>query len=247
MVKQQERELFGEWRQGHPHFVADGVFREDAWEAQWPKITFVLKETDGWTPDLCAWLMDPATGSGGWQTWNNVARWSKALLKGGDYPAYVSPEERRRRLARVSFLNLKKEGGGPRAKPKEIRKAARDGAGFLCRQLLLYQPDLIVCCGKWLVANILETEVLAPEGIPVQDREDVEGVSCFYARFPGKDRLTPVVDFYHPEWFHGGHARWRIFFEQMKALRALLLPASGPSPAIPPLPGSRSAAPERGG
>lgn len=231
MLQEQEQKLFEEWKssRGYKFFVSDGVFEKDAWNSKKVKITFILKEANcpNKTQDLCDWLIDQEkSGKGGWQTWNNIARWSKALLEGGEYPAYISAEERRKWLTKVSFLNLKKEGGGPKAKPKKIREAAQNDAGFIQRQLSLYQPDLIICCGKWLVSDILEKEVLSREGFPVLDREEVDGVFCFYTHFPGKERLTPVVDFYHPEWFKGGHEQWRIFFEQMKAIRSVFLLSS---------------------
>lgn len=229
MLQEKERNLFEDWksRQDYESFVYDGAFDKDTWNNKQVKITFILKEANGRNhiQDLCDWLMDPEkSGKGGWKTWNNVARWTKALLEGGEYPAYISAEERRKWLAEASFLNLKKEGGGSRAEPQKIRKAAQNDAGFIQRQLSLYQPDLIICCGKRQVADILEKEVLRRTGLPVLDWEELDGISCFYTHIPGRDRLTPVVDFYHPEWFKGGHEQWRIFFEQMKTLRALLLP-----------------------
>lgn len=229
MLQEKERNLFEDWksRQDYESFVYDGAFDKDTWNNKQVKITFILKEVNGRNniKDLCDWLMDPEkSGKGGWKTWNNVARWTKALLEGGEYPAYISAEERRKWLAEASFLNLKKEGGRSRAEPQKIRKAAQNDAGFIQRQLSLYQPDLIICCGKRQVADILEKEVLRRTGLPVLDWEELDGISCFYTHIPVRDRLTPVVDFYHPEWFKGGHEQWRIFFEQMKTLRALLLP-----------------------
>lgn len=226
-IREEENGLFDRWKKErcYDSFVRDGVFDEAVWMTQSPKITFILKEADwpGGNGNLRRNLIwEPLPQN--WKTWNNVARWTKALLEGGEYPAYISEEERRSWLAEVSFLNLKKEGGGPRAKPRKIREAARKDAEFIQRQLSLYRPDLIICCGKWLVADILEKEVLRRTGLPVLGREEADGVPCFYTCFPGGNRLTPVVDFYHPEWFKGGHKQWRVFFEQMKSVRALLLP-----------------------
>ncbi len=232
MVKEQERKLFDRWQseQKRLFFIRDGVFDEETWNAEPLKITFVLKEAD-WpnvNRDMCRHVLCGRSPTV-WKTWNNVARWTKGLLEGGGYPRNVSEAERVRLLARVSFLNLKKAGGGRRANPKEIRKAARQDAALLREQLLLYQPDLIVCCGKGLVADVLEKEVLQRPDLfgpylSAQDHEELDGISCFYTRFPGKERLTPAVDFCHPEWIAGGHARWQADYEKMKTLRAVLLP-----------------------
>lgn len=235
MIKKQQDQLFDRWQteRGYPFFVRDGVFDEDTWEAEPLKITFILKEAN-WQNEnvpLCEWVLNQESNP--WKTWNNVARWTKALLEGGEYPRYVSREERTRLLKRVSFLNLKKTGGGRGANPKKVRQAARDDAEYIREQLLLYKPDLIVCCGKWLVADVLQKEVLQRPDLPgpflpAQDWENWDGFPCFYTRFPGKERLTPVASFYHPEWFTGGHGQWQIFFEQMKEARAVLLPPQLP-------------------
>lgn len=232
MILEKQSQLFDRWQkeQGYPFFVRDGIFDEEIWKDEPLKITFVLKEAN-WRSEnvsLCRHILNGRSPTA-WKTWNNIARWAKAILEGGEYPRYLSEEERNRLLRRVSFLNLKKVGGGRGARPREIRQAARDGAGYIREQLLLYKPDLIVCCGKWLAADILAKEALQnpalPPAFPVQDWECMDGgVFCYYTRFPGKERLTPVVSFCHPEWFTGGHGQWKIFFRQMKEARAILLP-----------------------
>lgn len=233
-IKEREEDLFYHWQreQGYDCFIKDGIFDEEEWKGPGPKITFVLKEANrpGVSDDLC-WKLVHKPHPSNWKTWNNVARWTKALLDDGEYPGCISTEERIKQLRRVSFLNLKKAGGGPGAVPEEIRKAAKADAFYIRKQLLLYEPDIIICCGKWIVADVLKKEVLEREELPggawpVLDREEAEQVSWFHTRLPEQEKLTPVADFYHPEWFTGGHRRWREWFGQMKALRALLLPPS---------------------
>ena len=92
-IKEKERELFKHWkeRRGYDSFVADGIFDENVWNQQEIKITFVLKEAN-WknrTVDLCEWIMSEPKSTY-WKTWNNIARWTKALLEKGEYPKYIS-------------------------------------------------------------------------------------------------------------------------------------------------------------
>lgn len=229
MIKEQEKRLFEHWQteRGYPSFIADGVFDEKLWTAEPLKLTFVLKEAN-WrngNVDLCKWVLDNTP----WKTWNNIARWTKGMLEGGDYPAYLSVEERNRLLSRVSFLNLKKTGGGSRTDSRELRVYAHADAPYIRKQLLLYKPDVIVCCGKWIVADSLEKEVLQRPDLPgpflpAQDWEGWDGAPCCYTRFPGKERLTPVISFRHPEKRYSGHVQWRAWYAQIKAAREMVLP-----------------------
>ena len=57
----------------------------------------------------------------GWKTWNNIGRWSKALLDGNEeYPHDMSKERRVEQLKRIAVMNLKKEGGINRTKGNEL-------------------------------------------------------------------------------------------------------------------------------
>lgn len=227
-IREQEKALFQEWKRekGYDRFIQDGVFDEDTWMAQEPKITFVLKDADWPNGDgsLCwnlIWKPDPQN----WKTWNNVARWTKALLEGGEYPGYISRETRIAYLKMVSFLNLKKTGGGSENDAGALWKAASEDAAFIRRQLLLYRPDIIICGGRDTTAKFLEEEVLQGPGsmLPVRERRRINGVPCCFIYFPGKDRLTPVVGFRHPQGY-GGHKEWKLWYEQMREIGEALLP-----------------------
>lgn len=230
-IKEREEELFSQWKQvwSEPSFIEDGVFDEETWNKESYKITFVLKEPN-WpiqtmTENICKSVINGRSRNH-WRIWNNIARWTMALLDGAPFPDYLSREQRIAQLKRVSFLNLKKAGGDSSADMDEIRAYAFRGAGGIFRQLTLYQPDLLVCCG-WDgpgVADILEKEVLSRCGLPVQDREESEHISWFYTRFPGKERLTPVVDFLHPSQRGSGYGKWEEWYGWMLEVRELLIP-----------------------
>lgn len=229
MVKEREARLFERWRaeRGYSCFMTDGVFDEETWSRQRLKITFILKEANwpGGNQDLCQYLLKDSSRNA-WSTWNNIARWTAALLQGEEYPEHISQEMRVEYLRKISFLNLKKVGGGSSTDHDELRKYARADALYIREQLLLYCPDIIICCGKWVVADILEREVLAGTGgMTVQDREELDGIPVFYTRFPGKERLTPVVSFRHPQKRYTGHGQWREWYAQMKEVREVFLPS----------------------
>ncbi|MGG4495652.1 hypothetical protein [Brevibacillus reuszeri] len=110
--------LSGTWKDSreYHYFAKDGVFNPKVWAQQPIKITFVLKEAN-WPNedvDLVEWIMSEKSSTY-WKTWNNIARWSQALLEGGEYPRKVSKSDKTRILANVSFINLKKVPGGSKA------------------------------------------------------------------------------------------------------------------------------------
>lgn len=241
-IWKEEKKLFQEWRleKGYDRFIRDGVFDEATWTAQEPKITFVLKDADWLGGDgNLRWNLIHDPHPRNWTTWNNVARWAKALLEGGEYPGYISKETRILYLKKVSFLNLKKTGGGPQNEVGELWEAAKSDAAFIRRQLLLYQPDIIICGGKNTTAKFLEEAVLQcpASELPVRDRGWVNDIPCYYIHFPGKEQLTPVVGFRHPQ-VYGGHREWKLWYDKMREIgEALLVPrekGQTASPANPP-------------
>lgn len=228
-IREREEALFARWKEERRYisFVKDGVFDEGerAWRGEEAKITFVLKDpnwplnVDG---DLRESLRD-YPDKGHWRTWDNIARWSQALLEGGAFhEGRFTHEERWALLRRVSAMNLKKAGGGGSVRNSVIRDYAKRDWKFLHEQLCLYGPDIILCCGP-VVGKALERDVFPRAELPVQDREDGGEWECFYTHFPGKTRLTPVVCFHHPQ-LRCSREAVPALFQQVKAIRAMLLP-----------------------
>ena len=153
-----EDELFDEWAEKFGYgdlFIQDGVPCPDNFEKAKHQITFVLKEAHssvGW--DMRNWI-DACGAKGEGITWNNVTRWTQAILERGEYLQNISTEDRKHWLRQISFLNLKKEGGGRSANHTKIEEYARKEKDFIRRQLIIYQPDIIICCGKNVVAEWL--------------------------------------------------------------------------------------------
>ena len=88
--------LFEEWRSTYTNerFIEDGVFNKAVYSKQKTKILYILKETNNPPKNnLCEYLLSQESKSYH-KTWNNIARWTKAVLEGGDYPKTVSKEDK---------------------------------------------------------------------------------------------------------------------------------------------------------
>ena len=225
MLKEQEQQLFQRWKKerGYTSFLSDGIFDESLWEQQSVKVTFVLKEAnwENGNADLCQWLLEEHKGSY-WKTWNNIARWTQALLAGGEYPRYVSKSDKTYWLSRVSFVNLKKVGGGCQADGKVLREFAVKDAPYLREQLSLYAPDIVICCGWWVVADILYQHVLSKDTLTPWEKTS-HGFDYFYTRFEEKEAPVPVVSFYHPQRI-ASHTVFEEWYDHMREIGGELLP-----------------------
>ncbi|NLB79908.1 MAG: hypothetical protein GX061_07455 [Eubacteriaceae bacterium] len=85
--------------------VKDGIVDQETWEKQNKKVLFVLKEVDANEPfDLIEFLLDGTPGAKGWRTWNNIARWTQALLEGGEYVEKVDVEYRKNIYIKLPLL-----------------------------------------------------------------------------------------------------------------------------------------------
>lgn len=155
-LRRAEEELFREWKGKYELFVPDGLVDPLAYASSPLKITFVLKEVnDEGASDLTDFLREGAV----WTTWNNVARWSAGLLfnKTFDEVKDLNGDDRKHHLAPLSVLNLKKTPGGSTSDPAELDAFAKEDSAFIRRQLAIYKPDMIICCGT---GTIFVNEVL---------------------------------------------------------------------------------------
>ena len=101
--------LFIKWKSKYDFnaFIRDGIVDSEHYDS--PHILFVLRDMNCQSElDLCADLRKDGSG---WKTWNNISRWTKALLDGTEaYPRSMPKEERVRQISRVAVMNLKKKG-----------------------------------------------------------------------------------------------------------------------------------------
>lgn len=184
------------------------------------KILFVLKEAnrkDG-DADLCEFLLSESSPTYR-KTWNNVARWIKALLVQGDHPEYVSRSDKSFWLRKAAVMNLKKVGGGSSSNDGTIREYSRADREFLKEQIVLYQPDIIICCGRGngKNADILRNIIFEPSGVSEWQTPLTDSKYNYFTVKLADGKITPVVSFYHPQ-IYGGHKLFRKRYEKMLAV-----------------------------
>lgn len=195
--------LLEDWNAAYPFhaFIRDGIV--DAGSYEKPQILFVLREMNCAEPrDLRA---DLRRDGSGWKTWNNVARWTKALLDGDeDYPERMSAQERAEQLRRVAVLNLKKEGGSSRTDGAELERAVQQQSTWIGAEITLCDPALIICCGL-PSAGMMGNAALLKEAV----FSDSTSWSSFSSGKMGREwwyytaqingRQVPVISFCHPQ------------------------------------------------
>lgn len=216
-TKEKEKLLFEEWKekQKHPYFISDGILDEEEWNNQSCKILYVLKEAN-WEnadADLCEFLMSERSSSY-WKTWNNIARWTKAILEGGEYPRHVSKADKTYWLRKIAAMNLKKVGGDAVAENDTIYSYAQQDKKYLKRQIELYEPDIIICCGRGngKNADILHDVVFEKDEVS-EWKEPILQYNYFLATVNEKKNI-PVVSYYHPQ-MRGGHELFKKRYEEM--------------------------------
>lgn len=222
MIIEQQNILFSKWQEKRKYndFIKDGVFCEEEYVKQPLKILYVLKEAN-WngSVNLCEWILSEPK-SGYWRTWNNIARWTKALIEGGEYPHYVSKTDKSYWVKKIAFLNLKKVGGGAKANKDEISEYAIRDKKFIKEQILLYNPDVIICCGRGQGKNadLLYNEVLTDLNRS-EWKKPIKTYNWFTFEINNKD--IPVISFVHPQMW-GGHDRFKEKYNDILDIKANL-------------------------
>lgn len=225
--------LFAEWKAAYNFnaFIRDGIVDPDYYEK--PHILFILRDMNCQSErDLCADLRNDGSG---WKTWNNIGRWTKALLDGSEeYPRFMPKEERVRQISRVAVMNLKKEGGGSRTEGHVLEHAVEEQCDLIHEEICLCDPDIIICCGlssagmKGNAALLEEKQVLPP----------VDGWEKFYSQSLDRDwyyykavvnnKLIPIISFCHPQVtnLQGARGHDKLFeplYRDMLKIRELFL------------------------
>lgn len=189
--------LFGEWRKNDESFCRDGVADWKLYEQSRPRLLYLLKEVNdprGGMSDLITEVV--RKGKYG-PTFNNLTRWTRGIRNlPGDTPwvsqlIEISDDERRLQLASVGVMNIKKSPGGGSTPIGSIQEIARKDAGFLRRQLEIFEPDLTICCGTG-TADAIEV-VLGEERKPSW-RHTSRGIRWFDLGRGGQ-----VIDYFHPQ------------------------------------------------
>lgn len=214
-------ELFVKWEENgnFNFFVKDGIICEDVYSLQKTKILFVLRDAhiaEGQKPpyDLRVGLANPIAEG---KTWNNVARWTNALLSDSvefEKIENINADELKKQLIRVAVLNLKKEAGESRA--KNIEKYAKEHSEWIKKEIEICNPDIIVAGGTFddLFSKVYRQTV--PKEIikgNFKGREYRKG----YVMVQGRE--IPVIDQYHPQYT----GKNKKLFYDMVEMRKLLI------------------------
>lgn len=224
-------ELFADWRIQHPFqaFIKDGVVDPDCYEE--PHVLFILRDMNCREDFDLRWHLREF-GSG-WKTWNNIGRWTKALLDDHtEYPADMTQEVRKREVKRIAAMNLKKEGGGSRAIGIELLNAVQSQKDCILKEIELCDPRIIIACGL-SSASITGSAALLHQYVfdslpewrkllsPNWNRE------WYYFLAEINGHTVPVVSFCHPQvtTIAGlrGHQLFSILYEDMRYIRKSLL------------------------
>lgn len=209
-IKEKEELLFEKLKKENHDRVKDGIVDENQYLSLKYKILYVMKEVNGgkdW--DLREFLYD----GGRSQTWDNVARWTQGILNLDKEYSWeeLSKDNEDRRLTylkKIGSINLKKNGGGYTSVDKEISKAARENREIIKKQIELYDPDIIICCGT---AGAFVNSVLDPKEIKWSMTQ--RGVE--YIKYKEKT----ILSYAHPE------ARIRdayLYYALVDAVREIL-------------------------
>ena len=142
-----ENELFNKWKKTRPNLIRDGVVNEDNYLSSKLKVLYILKEVHG------NWEMKKHLGKDeNGVTWNNIARWQYGIENIDSEMTfekirYINRQFRHKYLKNIAVLNIKKEYGGARSKPKELRGYTEVDRELLREQINIYSPDIIICGG----------------------------------------------------------------------------------------------------
>lgn len=195
--------LFENWIKEYPFnaFIRDGIVDADSYSN--PHVLFVLRDMNCQTGhDLCE---DLRRDGSGWKTWNNIGRWSKALLDGcEEYPKDMSRENRVEQLRRIAVMNLKKEGGGSRTNGNELLEAVKTQREQIYEEICLCEPDIIICCGLTASgitgnATLLKEYVLpiTTEWLSFRSKSFQRDWWYYYTNI--NEKRVPVISFCHPQ------------------------------------------------
>lgn len=196
-------DLFTKWNAQYNFdaFIRDGIVDTHHYES--PHILFVLRDMNcQHERDLCA---DLRRDGSGWKTWNNIGRWTKALLDGEEeYPQDMSTANRVTQLKRIAVMNLKKEGGDRRAVGNKLLETVQTQHDLIYEEICLCNPSIIICCGLPIKGCPSNADLLWHYVFPVRSEwgnfrsVKLPQVWRFYSATIN-EKNVPVISFCHPQ------------------------------------------------
>jgi hypothetical protein len=201
----------------------DGVPRPDIYLAQPVRVVFVFREPNLGKPyarDMRAELRDPL-----FRATREVALFAHAVvhaLNGADlktsYQEFQASLRKGQRphdvLLRFGYMQIKKVGGGA-SKPAEIERHARTYGPHLKNQLLLYEPHVVVGCGRGpgSPARLLQECVFSERA---ERRESKSGLTWW--RYPSRARTVALLEADSPSARGSAADRYRRLAEAFREL-----------------------------
>ncbi|MDO4701256.1 MAG: hypothetical protein Q4A47_01385 [Erysipelotrichaceae bacterium] len=240
-IREKENELFKDYvvtdeTKTQKDIVPDGVIDEASFLKAEKKILFLLKEVnggDGW--DLRNFVNkncreDDNDNKPRIQTWDNVYRWTRAILESNsicwkDVENVEREQHREEILKKIAVMNVKKTSGGSSADGTELKKATKANKEVLRKQIELYDADYIVCGYTHEYFDMLDylTEedkktkgyVYFPEA--VGDRKDL-----YSSYFIKKDKKQAIVYVYHPQSYINHQDLFDVLLKTVKEIEEKL-------------------------
>lgn len=214
-IKDAENELFNQLKinnpTNNPTIVTDGIVDEKEYLDSKYKILYIMKEVNSDQKD--EWSLTEFLSNGARsQTWDNIARWTEGILNLEKDLAweYLSRDNDIRRdiyIKKIASINLKKTPGRHTSIYNEIRMATKNNKEILKKQVDIYQPNIIICCGTsgLFVKDCLESDLtwqMTSRGIEYMILDE-----------------TIIVSFSHPE---ARVADQYLYYALIDAIREIL-------------------------
>lgn len=176
-------------KKGCTRFIYDGIVDEALWQCQTtPRVCYFLKEAytgeaEGFS--LTNWLAESREP---WMMWKKVAVWTKAIHSALTEPqAFDSAQisaKAQQLIRSISVVNVKKSNGTPHSDGEEISLYAEEDRAELYKELILIDPEVILC-GYTL------------DSFRKVVGEELSEYSIHDSRF-GCWRGALVIDYFHP-------------------------------------------------
>lgn len=209
----QENIIFNDYKADCKQFVKDGLCYssvssheeiENLYVKKQPRIVFVCKEPNGnGGDDYRYW--DWVTRKSNPQFGDSIAFWLDGIFRVTvkKYPQKCNLNKYRKIFAKYPFvlMNIKKIAGGPQCDWNSIYDFAKENAVLLQKQINLYAPNIIFCCGSTdkekdqrnrMITIVKEYLFPIDDFVPLKR----EWHYCYYNR----EKHLLLIDSYHPSY-----------------------------------------------
>lgn len=225
-------DLLDKWKSEYcfDAFIRDGIVDSDHYKN--PHILYILRDMNCKSErDLCN---DLRCNGSGWKTWNNIGRWTKALLDGNEeYPRDMSTDKRVEQVKHIAVMNLKKEGGNSRTAGNELLESVQSQHEKIFSEISLCNPDIIICCGLTASGITGNATLLKDFVLPISlewksFRSRTFSRDWWYYFAEISEKQIPVISFCHPQvtnlgGFRGHEKLFASLYKDMLYIRELFL------------------------